>query len=313
MKNSNTTNGIDKSQKERGIKEKPLEKIYTNYKSIEKSIVDQLLLEVPNHYLTQGTYRETVWKSLFEQIIPKKFCIDQGIFIIDSDGNISDEVDLAIFDEQYTPYIFNYGKIKFIPIEAVAVVIQCKSDNLEKCNLEDWVASIEKLTTSLNSVARIMKGLVYNKIKVGQSKAQTSTRPIRILCTTHDNKNGVSDKFAKIFDICVNVDKSSNSLVKRILKEEDSYYDWYMELNHFKLERFGEQEDDYRNDITKCSEKIEKKLSDIKVTDVNGNENIILSLIFQLNQLLMLINNPMLFPHESYASLFNKIGEGLNM
>ena len=70
--------------------------------------------------------RDRVWKSLFEMIIPKKYCIEQSVFIIDSYGNISREVDLAVYDEMYTPYIFNYGEIKFIPIEAVAVVVQCK-------------------------------------------------------------------------------------------------------------------------------------------------------------------------------------------
>lgn len=60
-------------------------------------------------------------------VIPKKYCIEQGVFIIDSYGKISNEVDLAVFDEMYTPYIFNYEEIKFIPIEAVAAVIQCKS------------------------------------------------------------------------------------------------------------------------------------------------------------------------------------------
>lgn len=110
--------------------ENAISKIRSNYVSLEKSIVDQLSLEVTKHQLTTGTYRETVWKSLFDMIIPRKFCIEQGVFIIDSKGKISDEVDLVIFDEMYTPYIFNYGKIKFIPIEAVAVVVQCKSKNL---------------------------------------------------------------------------------------------------------------------------------------------------------------------------------------
>lgn len=44
----------------------------------------------------------------------------------------------------------------------------------------------------------------------------------------------------------------------------------------------------------------EKKLSDYQIDD-----NPLLSLNFQLNQLLMLINNPMPFPHLSYAEMFN--------
>ena len=104
-----------------------IKKIAKNYNQLEQSLVNQLRLELSKHNLTIGTYRERVWQSLFEMIIPKKYCIDQSVFIIDSYGNISREVDLAVYDEVYTPYIFNYGEIKFIPIEAVAVVVQCKS------------------------------------------------------------------------------------------------------------------------------------------------------------------------------------------
>lgn len=289
--------------------EKTIKKIYENYENIEKSLVSQLTLETPNHYLTQGTYRESVWKSLFETIIPKKFCIDQGVFIIDSQGNISAEVDLAIFDEQYTPYIFNYGKIKFIPIEAVAVVIQCKSDSFTEDNLKEWVKSITKLTTSCNSFVRIITGIIDNNT----SKEKRATRPIKILCTTNSDENRVNDKISNLFDVCLSIDKNLNSLRKKILNEKKfTYSDWELELNHFDSSKISYKNDEDKSSIDKNLKKEGKTLSDIKVVDKNGNENVILSLIFQLNQLLMIINNPMPFPHESYAKLFRKIGEKIN-
>jgi hypothetical protein len=292
--------------------EKTIKKVYENYENIEKSLVNQLLLETPNQQLTMGIYRERVWRDLFEEIVPKKFCIDQGIFVMDSHGHISDEVDLAIFDEQYTPYIFNYGKIKFIPIEAVAVVIQCKSKELNSSVLERWIESIDKLTTSLNSVARVMTGVIDNNIKnTKPKKSQTSTRPIKILCCIGENEK-IGEKIRNMFDICLYVSKEMNSLKKIIEHENWTYYQWYEELNHFKLERFGGEFELYNENKNTSGQEIDKKLSDIKIIDNKGNENIILSLIFQLNQLLMLINNPMLFPHESYARMFNEIGGKLD-
>ncbi|URZ15118.1 DUF6602 domain-containing protein [Clostridium felsineum] len=290
-------------------KEETLKKLYENYKNIEKCVVDQLFLDTPNHQLTAGTYREEVWKDLFEKIIPKKFCIDQGVFIIDSNGNISDEVDLAIFDEQYTPYIFNYGKIKFIPIEAVAVVIQCKSVELKTKDLGEWIKSIDKLTTSLNSIVRVMPGLVDNNIENEKNtKSQTSTRPIRILCCI--GRNGeIKEAAINMFDICLCVNKDKNSLKKVIKNESDTYYQWYESLNHYKVERFGNNMQLYQDKKNTKGKDIKTSLLSIKIVDNNENENVILSLIFQLNQLLMLINNPMLFPHESYATLFNNIGK----
>lgn len=306
--------------------EKTIKKIYENYENIERSIVNQLLLETPNHYPTQGAYREEVWKSMFEKIIPKKFCIDQGIFIIDSTGNISSEVDLAIFDEQYTPYIFNYGKIKFIPIEAVSVVIQCKSDKLKEEKLKPWIDSINKLTTSLNSVVRVMPGLIDNSIESslkrieesiqsnneqrGNSlkKSQTSTRPISILCSTNKDPKEKNQEIKKLFDICISIDDNKKCLKKEILEEDNkSYSDWNEKLNHYNLSRYGDEKEKYNKLKKTESTKINKKLSEIKVFNKEYNENVILSLTFQLNQLLMIINNPMLFPHEAYAKMFNSI------
>lgn len=276
--------------------EETIQKIIENYSHLEESLANQLDLQVPNHQLTTGTFRESVWKSLFEQIIPRKFCIDQGVFIIDSYGRISLEVDLAIFDEQYTPYIFNYGKIKFIPIEAVAVVIQCKSKNLDHENLEKWVQSIEVLQTSLSSVVRIMTGLVDNSLGEGSKKSQTSTRPIRILCST-----AKAEKIPSLFDISLYIEDKK---LKKIMPQEgESYEHWYKDLNHYKLERY---EKDYRDIVNRSKEPVDKSLEILKISGKDGQENVILSLIFQLNQMLMLINNPILFPHEAYAKLFQE-------
>ena len=85
---------------------------------------------------------------MFKNIVPKKFVIEQSVFLIDSQGNVSNEVDLAIFDEMYTPYIFRYYDLKFIPIEAVAVVVECKSKSMKEEELRRWTESISELKTS---------------------------------------------------------------------------------------------------------------------------------------------------------------------
>ena len=112
-------------------KEKIIPDIITNYQQLESSIVEQLYMKHALHGTTIGTEREEVWSQVFEAILPKKFVIERSVFIIDSQENVSHEVDLAIFDETYTPYIFRYGRIKFIPIEAVAAIVECKSQNIK--------------------------------------------------------------------------------------------------------------------------------------------------------------------------------------
>lgn len=305
--------GKSDKQKREKLEKKVVGEIIGNYKRLEDSLAKQLSLRTPNHPSTTGTYREEIWLSLFERIVPRKFCLDQGIFIIDSCGHISYEVDIAIFDEQYTPYIFNFGKIKFIPIEAVAVAVQCKS--LKVAGVKKWATSIVKLKTSLTSIVRVMNGVVDNslesshqKVAAGDSrykKSQTSTRPVLILCSLLED--GIPDTFANEncpFDILLNVDKDSR-LTKIIPCAKDSYFDWYMKLNHYDWSRYEKDEQLLYDAIANKECNAAGNLFMLEVRDPKSDEeNVVLSLTFQLNQLLMLLNNPIFFPHQAYVTMF---------
>ncbi|QOV19905.1 hypothetical protein INP51_02755 [Blautia liquoris] len=311
----------EKSEKKTVSYETVLKSLGDNYVEIERSIVNQLLLEVPNHHLTTGTYREKVWQELFEMVIPKKYRMEQSVFIIDSFGNISKEVDLAIFDELYTPYIFNYGKIKFIPIEAVAAVVQCKSRNPDEEGLDKWVESINGLITSFDSVARQATAMTDNlsellkEIEPRKKVTQTATRPIEILCMLEGED--AMEKYEEYFDIILSSKYSDkredNKLCKLIPNSCRSLKEWNTALNHsFMNGSMGKGDIDYRQKkIAEIENDRPHILEDLKVLKGNPKEeNVILSLVFQLNQLLMIINNPMLFPHRAYANRFSKILQG---
>lgn len=295
-----------------------IEMLGDNYRKVESSIVDQILLQVDNHNPTVGSYRETVWKSLFEMIVPKKYCIEQGVFIIDSYGNKSREVDLAIFDELYTPYIFNYGEIKFIPIEAVAAVVQCKSASVDYDNVSEWRESIDKLFTSMDSVARMAARMTDNRCDEDLHVTQTATRPLLILCAI-EPINKISE-LKNDFDIILSVKKENRVLHKYIRNEEQSLEKWNDSLNHVLDEKSDNtkiqtEKEDRKSKKASVPEKWRESLiKDLEVMQTNDQgieeENVLLSLIFQLNQLLMILNNPMLFPHHAYAERFTTILKG---
>ncbi|MGP1420757.1 MAG: DUF6602 domain-containing protein [Tannerella sp.] len=284
------------------MNEEIFQNIKDNYKRLERSIVEQFFLEFPNHKPTTGSYREDIWRSLFRQIVPYKFAIEKGVFVIDSEGNKSKEIDLAIFDEQYTPYIFNYGNVRFIPIEAVAVVVQCKSNNIDNRILKDWSDQISSLKTSTKAIARVISEVVQGYLdpqqKVGQISrkfTQTATRPIRILCYLNNGESTYAKPNEDNFDIliCANYENKDKPRIDVKYSKSWNLGEWYCSLNHANRELYGFKKE-YSN-----SESLDDKY---RVKD-----NPLLSLIFQLNQLLMLINNPMLFPHQAYVDRFNKV------
>lgn len=293
-------------------KEKAIKSIRENYKQLEQSIVKQLFMSNDLHGTTTGTFREEIWKGLFEMVIPKKFVIEQSVFIIDANDGISHEVDLAIMDEMYTPYIFRYGKIKFIPIEAVAAVVECKSKSLKRKELQEWKESIASLKTSGGSIARMAAS-----IATGAVDAQKSTRPICMLCAMEEPGTTIR----ALFDFTLQAQKNSKNRegIIRIDAQNPNkdLFAWYKELNFHKVDAENEDTwfnrakkapDDPKNIQNKNTIELLSKLTidDYKVCDSNGKSISLLAFNFQLNQLLMLINNPLLFPHRDYVKLFNQ-------
>ncbi|CAM3821971.1 DUF6602 domain-containing protein [Marinicrinis lubricantis] len=302
----------NESSEERG--KKAIRHIVNNYAELEESIVSQLCFQ-SQHPGTTGGFREEVWKNMFEQLIPRKFSIARSVFIIDSGGRISNEVDLAIYDEQYTPYIFRHGILKYIPIEAVSVVVECKSQKPEPNVLKDWLEGIKELKTSPKAVTRMNPAVIFGENLQEKKHTQTSTRPVRVLCHTNESELSIPDGF----DIIIHP-RGKRLSIKLTSERQDLEY-WYDELNHSdeKYKKYAKAFDGSEPGETGGKQAMgaeeKKKSYDLRNYRVHVNRNrnneekeeiSLLSLTFQLNQLLMLINNPMLFPHKAYVDMFNE-------
>ena len=187
----------------------------------------------------------------------------------------------------YTPYIFKKGQLKFIPIEAVAVAIQCKSiSRTEFKDLKLWTESIKALKTVPIGIARMA-----TMISQGGSPTQKSTRPLLVYCYLGESKQATNEK---LFDISIRANQEKGQLEVSIKSTFNQLNDVHQELNFYEVQRSGNNEK--LND---------QKLEDYRVK-AKENEVSLLSLNFILNQALMLLNNPMLFPHQAYVEMFNK-------
>lgn len=259
-----------------------------------------------NHGGLTGDSREVMWLEFFRKIIPKKYSLAQGVIIIDSEGNHSNEVDIAVFDEQYTPYVFQHNSLKFIPIEAVAVAIECKSSNFDVDNLKVWSDNIKKLVPKTKGIAR----MAAQGVVMVENDTQKRTRPILILASnlkrqTANSSSKMFEILDKAFDFILMKQKSVFHL--RAPNESEHLGWWANELNCYDPERSKEQEDEEKKENIENNEDDSKdKVILNKLSELRIDHNELLTLNFQLNQLLMLINNPMFFPHYAYAKLFQK-------
>src|SRR5699024_8913351 len=100
-------------------------------------------------------------------------------FLIDISHKVTKYIDISFSDEQLTPYVFNYDDICFIPIEAVAVVIQCKSKSVNTSDINTWLSEIKDLKGELGGVARMATFIASSSTPTSTQKV---TKPLSILC-----------------------------------------------------------------------------------------------------------------------------------
>lgn len=62
---------------------------------------------------------------MLRKYLPNRYAIDSAI-VIDSNGNTSDQIDIVVYDPQYTPTLLDQHDHRFIPAEAVYAVFEVK-------------------------------------------------------------------------------------------------------------------------------------------------------------------------------------------
>ncbi len=77
------------------------------------------------HPGAKGDASEKVWLELFREYLPQRYEAEKA-YVVDSNGVFSDQIDVVIFDRQYSPFIFHYEDEKVIPAESVYAVFEAK-------------------------------------------------------------------------------------------------------------------------------------------------------------------------------------------
>jgi hypothetical protein len=78
-----------------------------------------------NHPGTKGDASEGVWLDLLKTYLPRRYEAAKA-FVVDSKGAFSEQIDVVVFDRQYSPFIFTYEGATIIPAESVYAVFEAK-------------------------------------------------------------------------------------------------------------------------------------------------------------------------------------------
>ena len=83
--------------------------------------------EFIEHPGSKGDSLEMTWIEWLRKYLPNRYCVDKAI-IIDHLGNISHQIDLVIYDQQFTPFVLTQNGIHYVPAEGVYAVFEVKPD-----------------------------------------------------------------------------------------------------------------------------------------------------------------------------------------
>lgn len=93
------------------------------HKDIQRRL--EAVRETVAHPGSKGDGSEAIWLELLQKYLPERYAVANA-FVIDSKDQMSQQLDVVIFDRQYTPFIFVIEGQKIIPAESVYAVFEAK-------------------------------------------------------------------------------------------------------------------------------------------------------------------------------------------
>ncbi|WP_375305675.1 DUF6602 domain-containing protein [Bradyrhizobium sp. A11] len=77
------------------------------------------------HPGTKGDASEQVWLDMLQAYLPQRYQAASA-HVVDSQGNFSDQIDVVVFDRQYSPFIFKFQGQTIVPAESVYAAFEAK-------------------------------------------------------------------------------------------------------------------------------------------------------------------------------------------
>lgn len=223
------------------------------------------------HSGSKGDALENAWIEWLRKYLPNRYSVDKAI-VIDHKGDTSHQIDVVIYDNWFTPFIFSQNGFHYIPAEGVYAVFEVKPDikgSVEAKNYieysADKIESVRKLlrtsTGMINSgrkfparpLTKIIGGILTstntyshknNKTIESHIKAQIDLKSIDIGCmadygsfiVNYDNDDEISEHG---IDKLLNYYESRNFKDIKFSKKDNSLVTFFMQLTRFLQQAIG--------------------------------------------------------------------------
>ena len=82
-------------------------------------------LKYLTHPTAKGDASESAWLKLLEDYLPERYRAKKA-YVLDSRGSVSEQLDVVIFDRQYSPLMLAHEGACYVPAESVYGVFEVK-------------------------------------------------------------------------------------------------------------------------------------------------------------------------------------------
>lgn len=219
------------------------------------------------HPGSKGDSLENAWIEWLRKYLPNRYSVDKAI-IIDHKGNTSHQIDIVIYDNWYTPFIFSQNGFHYIPAEGVYAVFEVKPDI--KGNVGEQTF-IEYTANKIESVRKLIRTST-NMINSGK---RYDPRPLTkiiggILCST----NGFTHK--------------NNDTIKKHIKSQKGLFSidfgCIADYGSFVVDYEGEEDTDEKEFEKRYLDYYDKRV--FKSLEFSKPENSLVTFFMQLTRYL---------------------------
>lgn len=145
------------------------------------------------HPGTKGDASEAVWLELLQTYLPQRYQAASA-HVVDSEGTFSDQIDVVVFDRQYSPFIFKFQGQTVIPAESVYAVFEAKQ-----------AINAEQVAYARNKVASV-RALHRTSLPIPHAGGVYPPKPLQhiiggLLTLESDWKPGLGDPLVKALTV----------------------------------------------------------------------------------------------------------------
>ncbi len=125
------------------------------FEGLQNQMISQLNTnrEFIKHPGSKGDSLENAWIEWLREYLPNRYSIDKAI-VIDHTGETSQQIDVVIYDNWFTPFIFSQNGFRYIPAEGVYAVLEVKPDIKGSVGKKNY---IEYAGEKIESVRRLKR------------------------------------------------------------------------------------------------------------------------------------------------------------